>query len=54
MMRRNVETTVTARVCQVASLLAILGMVLGVLAHDAMYGSGSSAERTATRVVVGP
>jgi hypothetical protein len=34
MMRRDVDTTLTARVCQVASLLVILIMVLGVLVQD--------------------
>jgi hypothetical protein len=53
MMRRNVETTRTARACQVASLLVILSMVLGVLAHDVMRGHGS-AEREPTRIVVAP
>ena len=36
MMRRNVETTRTARACQVASLLLVLMMVLGVLVQDIM------------------
>lgn len=54
MMRRNVEITRTARVCQVASLLVILGMVLGVLAHDVMRDPDRAAEREATRIVVVP
>ena len=40
MMRRNVEMPVPARICQVASLLVILGMVLGMLAHDVVRGPG--------------
>ena len=54
MMRRNVETTLTARICKVASLLIILGMVVGVLAHDVMRGPEKTAEREATRLVVAP
>jgi hypothetical protein len=55
MMRRNVETTRTARICQLASLLAILSMVLGLLAHDVMRGSSTTAaERQITRLVAAP
>lgn len=55
MMRRNVETTRTARVCQVASLLAVLSMVLGVLAHDLMRNPGpTTAQRESARLVVAP
>jgi hypothetical protein len=55
MMRRNVETTRTARLCQVASLLAILSMVLGVLAHEAMRNPGTATgQRDSTRLVVAP
>ena len=39
MMRRNVDTTLTARVCQIASLLLILMMVLYVLVQDVMRNS---------------
>lgn len=38
-MRRCVETTLIARVCQAASLLAVLGMVLGLLAQDMLRGA---------------
>lgn len=34
MMRRKIVTTPTARVCQTASLLLILVMVLGMLGED--------------------
>ncbi|MGH7463189.1 MAG: hypothetical protein ACREMA_19455 [Longimicrobiales bacterium] len=34
MMRRNVDATRTASACQIASLLLILLMVLGVLVQD--------------------
>ena len=34
MMRRKIVTTPTARVCQTASLLLILVMVLGMLVED--------------------
>jgi hypothetical protein len=55
MMRRNVETTRTARVCQVASLLAVLSMVLGVLAHELMHNPGATtAQRESARLVVVP
>ena len=55
MIRRNVETTRTARVCQVASLLAVLSMVLGVLAHDLMRTPGTTtAQRESERLVVAP
>lgn len=36
MMRRNVDTTLTARVCQVASLLLFLAILLCVLVQDIM------------------
>ena len=36
LMRRHVATTPTARACQIASLLLVLMMVLGMLAHDVM------------------
>ena len=55
MMRRNVETTRTAGICQVASLLVILSMVLCVLAHDIMRGARTAAaQREPTRLVVAP
>ena len=55
MMRANVEINRTARVCQVASLLVILSLVLGVLAHDIRRGSrGATAEGGKTRIVVVP
>jgi hypothetical protein len=54
MMRHNLETTRTARICQAASLLAILSMVLAVLAHDVRRGPGGTAERQPTRLVVAP
>ena len=43
MMRRNVDTTLTARVCQIGSLALILIMVLGMLAHD-IYRNGDRAD----------
>jgi hypothetical protein len=46
MMRRNVDTTPTARVCQIASLLLVLIMVLGVLAHD-IVRTADTADATA-------
>ena len=55
MMRANVETNRTARVCQVASLLVILSLVLGVLAHDIRRApGGATAEAAKTRLVVAP
>ena len=52
---RKVETNRTARVCQVASLLLILGMVLGMLAHDVMRSpSTATAQRDSTRLVAAP
>jgi hypothetical protein len=50
MMRRKVETTRIARVCQVASLLLVLGIVLGMGTHDVMHGPGNTAQREATRL----
>ncbi len=55
MMRRNIEITRTARVCQVASLLAVLSMVLGVLAHELMRNPGTTtAQREPARLVTAP
>ena len=55
MMRRNVEITLTARICQVASLFAILGMVLGLLAQEMLRGADTTTvERQPVRVVVRP
>jgi hypothetical protein len=42
MMRRNVDTTLTAGVCQIASLLLILSMVLGVRVHDIMRNADTA------------
>jgi hypothetical protein len=42
MMRRNVDTTRTARACQIASLLLILMMVLGVLLQDMMRNADTA------------
>jgi hypothetical protein len=42
MMRRNVDTTPTARACQIASLLLVLIMVLSVLAHDIVRTAGTA------------
>jgi hypothetical protein len=53
-MRRTVATTRTARACQLASLLAVLCMVLGVLALEITRGTAHT--RTGPepmRVVVG-
>ena len=52
-MRRNVETTLTARVCQAASLLAILGMVLGLLVQE-IWRDRATAKRQPIQVVVTP
>ncbi|MFZ0851013.1 MAG: hypothetical protein WAO08_17625 [Hyphomicrobiaceae bacterium] len=55
MMRRNVATTPTPRACQIASLLLILMMALGVLVQDIMRGAGTTAaQRESTRLVVAP
>jgi hypothetical protein len=42
MMRRNVDTTRTARACQIASLLLVLMMVLGVLVQDIMLNADTA------------
>ena len=39
MMRRNVDTTLTIGVCQLASLLVILSTVLGMLAQEITRGA---------------
>lgn len=59
MMRRNVATTPTARACQIASLLLILMMVLGVLVQDVMRNAESAGADPGgvarpTRFVVAP
>ena len=54
-MRRNVDTTPTARVCQLASLLVILSLVLGMLAHEITRGADTArVEPEPTRLVVAP
>ena len=55
MMRRNVDTTLTARVCQLASLLVILSMVLGMLAQEITRGADTArVEPELTRLVAAP
>ena len=55
MMRRNVDTTPTARVCQLASLLVILSMVLGMLVHEISGGADTArVEPNLTRLVAAP
>jgi hypothetical protein len=49
MMRRKVVTTPTARACQTASLLLVLGMVLGMLVEDiARNAAGPDAAHAET------
>ena len=55
MMRRSVATTPTPRVCQIASLLLIMMLVLGVLVQDVMRGAGTTAAPPeSTRLVEAP
>ena len=55
MMRRNVDTTLTTRVCQLASLLVILSMVLGMLAQEISRGADTArVEPEPTRLVAAP
>jgi hypothetical protein len=55
MMRRNVETTLITRVCQLVSLLVILCMVLGMLAQEITHGADTARiEPVSTRLVAAP
>ena len=55
MMRRNVDTTLITRICQLASLLVILSMVLGMLVHEISRGADTGrAEQELTRLVAAP
>jgi hypothetical protein len=52
---RRIETNRTARICQVGSLLLILGMVLGILAQDVMRSSSTATvQGDPTRLVAAP
>ena len=48
---RKVETNRTARVCQVASLLLILGMVLGMLTHEVIHSPSTATTQRASALV---
>ena len=55
MMRRHVDTTQTARACQLASLLVIISMVLGMLAQEITRGADTArVEPELTRLVAAP